>query len=44
MSGDSGSWTKEMAYKPDIVPTLEEKSLEELDFERLITKVGFYQR
>lgn len=44
MSGDSGSWTKEMVYKSDIVPVLEERSLEKLDFEGLITKVGFYQR
>ena len=44
MSGDSGSWTKEMVYKSDVVPILEEKSLEKLDFEELITKVGFYQR
>ena len=44
MSGDSGHWTKEMAYTPDIVPVLEKKSLEKLDFEGLIKKVGFYQR
>ena len=44
MSGDSGSWTKELVYKSDSVPILEEKSLEKLDFEGLITKIGFYQR
>jgi len=44
MSGDSGSWTREMISKSDIVPVLEEESLEKLDFEGLIKKVGFYQR
>ena len=43
MSGDSGSWTKEMIYKSDMVP-VKERSLEKLDFEGLITKVEFYQR
>ena len=44
MSGDSGSWTREMIYKSYIVPVLEEKSLEKLDFEGFITRVGLYQR
>ena len=44
MSGDDGIWTKEMVYRSNVVPSSEEKSLEKLDFERLIKKVGFYQR
>jgi hypothetical protein len=44
MSGDSGKWTKEVTYESEKIPIVEENPLENLDFEGLIKKIGFYQR
>jgi hypothetical protein len=44
MSGDIGSYPKEIAHEPKKESIVEENPLENLDFEVLIKKIGFYQR
>lgn len=44
MSGDSWNWTKEVTHESERVHIVEENPLEDLDFETLIKKIGFYQR
>lgn len=44
MSGDIGNYSKVVAHKPKKAIIVEENPLENLDFEVLIKKIGFYQR
>jgi len=44
MSGDSGNWTRDVIDGTEKVSKSEKVFSENLEFERLIKKIGFYQR